>query len=144
MEETKPFLLVKTVYAKEQDRGGERGYLVYFPWEAQWIPKDIFECWALPLEDARSITEAEVGGFLGSDVTMAPADEKTTIVRADMVSGFVAFETSSCVSPEKFDLEKGASIALRKIREKLWEHLGFVLQWGINGVRKDSSSKITL
>ena len=43
-------------------------------------------------------------------------------------------EPSSCVRPERYDEKVGAENALGKIRDRLWSHLGFMLQWAINGL----------
>lgn len=139
----KPFLMVNQIIAKEEDREGVPGYLVFFPWEAKWIYRDTFLKWAFPMEKTNSVKQEDVELFLGKNIEMAPADSKTVIVRAEMLSGFVSFDTSSCIDPENFALEVGASEALRKIRGKLWEYLGFALQWGRNGL-EEAEKKVDL
>lgn len=36
-----------------------------------------------------------------------------------------------------YDIKIGESFAKEKAKDKIWELLGFVLQWGINGIKKD-------
>jgi hypothetical protein len=48
----------------------------------------------------------------------------------------VQYETSACVAPENYDENLGRQIACKKIEEKLWFALGFVLQWARYGLKK--------
>lgn len=59
--------------------------------------------------------------------------EKTTVVRAMLRNGFEIVESSSCVSPENYDEAMGREICLEKIRDKVWELLGFLLQTAVHG-----------
>lgn len=59
--------------------------------------------------------------------------EKTTVVRAVLRNGFEIVESSSCVSPENYDEAMGRDICLERIREKVWELLGFLLQTAVHG-----------
>ena len=40
------------------------------------------------------------------------------------------------VKPENFDLNVGANYAQIKAEDKIWESLGFVLQWAKYGLKK--------
>nr|UWD66642.1 MAG: hypothetical protein [Bacteriophage sp.] len=40
------------------------------------------------------------------------------------------------VKPENFDLNVGANYARIKAEDKIWEGLGFVLQWAKYGLKK--------
>lgn len=60
--------------------------------------------------------------------------DKTTIVRAVLRNGFEIVETSSCVSPENYDERVGQELCMKKIKDKVWELLGFLLQTAVNGV----------
>ena len=42
----------------------------------------------------------------------------------------------ACVKPENFDLNVGANYARIKAEDKIWEGLGFVLQWAKYGLKK--------
>lgn len=43
---------------------------------------------------------------------------------------------AACVKPENFDLNVGANYAQIKAEDKIWEGLGFVLQWAKYGLKK--------
>ena len=43
---------------------------------------------------------------------------------------------AACVKPENFDLNIGANYARIKAEDKIWEGLGFVLQWAKYGLKK--------
>lgn len=48
----------------------------------------------------------------------------------------VLVEDTDCVKPENFDLNVGANYARIKAEDKIWEGLGFVLQWAKYGLKK--------
>lgn len=72
--------------------------------------------------------------FLGNDVGCISIDEKTTLVKAKALSGFKFYETSSCVDPNNYNEEIGRNICTDRIIDKIWDHLGFVLQWAKDGL----------
>lgn len=43
---------------------------------------------------------------------------------------------AACVKPENFDLNVGSNYARIKAEDKIWEGLGFVLQWAKYGLKK--------
>ena len=43
---------------------------------------------------------------------------------------------AACVKPENFDLNVGSNYAQIKAEDKIWEGLGFVLQWAKYGLKK--------
>lgn len=45
-------------------------------------------------------------------------------------------DQAACVKPENFDLNIGANYAQIKAEDKIWEGLGFVLQWAKYGLKK--------
>lgn len=53
---------------------------------------------------------------------------KTTVVMAQLPSGFVITESSSCVDPENYDEKIGLEICIDRITNKIWELEGYVLQ----------------
>lgn len=53
---------------------------------------------------------------------------KTTVVVAQFPNGFVITESSSCVDPRAYDEEYGKQICLKRIKERLWEMEGYLLQ----------------
>ena len=52
-----------------------------------------------------------------------------------MPSGFIDWEASSCVTPGNYNQEIGKQVALEHIENRVWKMLGFVLQWGVHGIR---------
>lgn len=55
----------------------------------------------------------------------------STVSPIEEVHGQVA-----CVKPENFDLNVGSNYAQIKAEDKIWEGLGFVLQWAKYGLKK--------
>lgn len=120
----------------------EEGYCVRYPdgYES-WSPKETFEKAYLPLSvnrdlktDKPSISVEMVEDFIRKVYTET-AGEKTTIVRAVLKNGFEIVESSSCVSPENYDEDLGREICMKKIKDKIWMLLGFLLQTATNGVK---------
>lgn len=48
---------------------------------------------------------------------------------------FELVEASSCVSPENYDEKLGREICMKKIKDRVWHLLGFLLQTAVNGVK---------
>ena len=119
----------------------EPGYRVrYQDGYESWSPKDVFERAYLPLHvnpdlktDRPSVSQKMVDEFI-TKTEVTTMGEKTTVVRAVLRNGFEIVESSSCVSPENYDEERGAEICLEKIRDKVWFLLGFLLQTAVYGI----------
>ena len=99
-----------------------------------WSPKDAFEMAYLPLDNDTSITPAVVNGFI-ANVSASQVDGKTCLVKAQSLTGFMQYETSSCVVPENYDERIGTEVAMKEIKKQLWFALGFVLQWARFGLK---------
>lgn len=118
----------------------EEGYKIRDPnGEVSWSPKDAFEKCTVPIstrqeagENRFSIDGDTVGGFIAETWTET-AGEKTTIVRAVLKNGFEIVESSSCVDPGNYDEIVGRNICLARIKDKVWELLGFLLQTAKSG-----------
>lgn len=52
------------------------------------------------------------------------------------LTGFEVHGQAACVKPENFDLNVGANYAQIKAEDKIWECLGFVLQWAKYGLKR--------
>jgi len=98
-----------------------------------WKPKEEFEASYYPIEDKTKITRNDVEGFIvqGEPIKFG---EKTTIVLDTTLTGFDTLASAACVDPANFNLKIGADIARKDITDKIWGHLGFVLQWAKNGL----------
>ena len=120
----------------------EEGYRVrYQDGYESWSPKEVFEKAYLPLTvnpklktEAPSISQQIVADFIAETWTTTMGD-KTTVVRAMLRNGFEIVESSACVSAENYDENIGREICLRKIKDKVWFLLGFLLQTAVHGVK---------
>lgn len=117
------------------EQSDSKGYLVKYPdGYTSWSPKEAFESAYLPLEDGSKITEQDVDSFIknveGTDMNTG----KSTLTHVETVTGFDQYDVSSCVDPKNYDINVGMDIGVKNIKSKLWGHLGFVLQWAINGL----------
>lgn len=119
----------------------EEGYKVVYPdgYES-WSPKDVFEAAYLPMTvnpnlrtDKPSISQQMVDDFIACS-EVATMGEKCTVVRAVLRNGFEVVESSACVSKENYDEKLGAEICMKKIKDKVWMLLGFLLQTAVNGI----------
>ena len=118
----------------------EFGYKIHFDTgEECFCDAAEFEHFFLPLDvnenlktDKPSISERMVNNFIARFYATTVGD-KTTVVRAVLVNGFEIVESSSCVSPENYDEEIGKEICIGKIKDKVWELLGFLLATAVNG-----------
>ena len=120
----------------------EEGYRVRYPdgYES-WSPKEAFEKAYLPLNineelgtSAPSIGAKMVDDFIAETWTTTLGD-KTTVVRAMLKNGFELVEASACVSKENYSEPMGKEICMGKIRDRVWQLLGFLLQTAVNGVK---------
>ena len=126
----------------------ERDYKVrYADGYESWSPQGVFESAYLPLEvngmlktAAPSISAEMVERFIDHHeaVTMGG---KTTVVRAVLKNGVVIVESSSCVSAENYDEKLGEEICMKRIRNKVWELLGFLLQTAVGGVSGEAAAE---
>lgn len=61
---------------------------------------------------------------------------KTTNTTLTCLTRFEVHGQAACVKPENFDLNVGSNYARIKAEDKIWEGLGFVLQWAKYGLKK--------
>lgn len=126
----------------------ERGYKVrYADGYESFSPAEVFERAYLPLEvngmletAAPSISAEMVERFIDHHETVTMGS-KTTVVRAVLKNGFVIVESSSCVSAENYDEKLGEEICMERIRNKIWELLGFLLQTAVGGVNGEVAAE---
>lgn len=125
------YIGVKMVKAEPQEKNGKDGYKVVYPdGYVSWSPKDVFESAYLPLSDPNTITDAEVDSFL-SEINAKPtsAGINTVLIEAQARNGSMFYEVASSY------YEEAKSLAIGRIKDRLRELLGFVLQWGKSGLR---------
>lgn len=120
---------------KQEDPFRE-GYLVEYPDGYQsWSPKEIFDASHLEIQNATTISPEDLDLFIGPNALGSmKLGDKTTMVEMNPRTGFVMYETSSCVDPANYDHEMGCNICVEKLKDRLWPMLGFVLQWAVNGL----------
>lgn len=137
------YIGTKLIEAIPAQKNGEDGYKVVYPdGYNSWSPADVFERAYLPLSintrlntDKPSIGQEMVDDFIAHTEVQTLGD-KTTVVRAVLRNGFEIVESSSCVSKKNYSEEIGAQICMKKIKDKVWFLLGFLLQTAVHGVKE--------
>lgn len=118
----------------------DAGYLVrYSDTYVSWSPKDVFDNAYLGIDDNKdlpsgvSIGPKMVDDFISYTETYTLGD-RTTVVRCVLRNGFEIVESSSCVDPKNYSEKMGYDICMTKIKDKIWELLGFLLQTAWHGI----------
>lgn len=114
------------------------GYEVTYPdGYKSWSPAKEFENAYYKLEDPTGDTlkENDIKRFI-SNIESIQVGSKTTNTTLTCLTGFEVHGQSSCIKPENFNLGIGAAYAQIKAEDKIWEGLGFVLQWVKYGLKK--------
>lgn len=130
---------------KDEDPATE-GYLVAYPDGYQsWSPKEAFDRSHLELDNPTKISATDLDRFIGPNAfSSLKLGDKTTLVEMNPRTGFVQYETSSCVDPGNYDHDLGCEIGADRIKDKLWPMLGFVLQWAKSGLAPVESFPINM
>lgn len=138
---TQFYIGVKIITAWPEEKDGKPGYAVkYEDGYVSWSPADVFEKAYYPMgHDSTKVSKEMVAGFVKS-ISVKKLDEKTTLLSADLTTGFVQHETSSCVDPANYDEKIGKAICMERVENTLWKCLGFVVQWGRFGLRRDNTT----
>lgn len=132
---TQNYIGCKKVLAYPQENDGRQGYGVTYPdGYVSWSPKEVFEQAYLPIGNENKITIDIVKNFIKT-TEVTKIGEKTTLIRAILANGYELIEYSSCVDPKNYDEELGTQLAMKKIEDKVWMLLGFLLQTANNGVK---------
>lgn len=152
---TQKYIGTKQITAWPAEKDGKPGYGVkYEDGYTSWSPKEAFEKAYLPMglltepvkddggkivdliyrgENANKITQEMVDGFV-SEWRDERMGEKTTVVQAILKNGFVITDSSSCVDPANYNHEIGFQICQGRIKNQIWNLLGFTLQWARTGL----------
>jgi hypothetical protein len=113
----------------------ERGYKVVYPdGYVSWSPQETFEKAYMRIGQNNTITQDNVDRFIDY-YDYSKMGEKTTVVKATLINEFVIVESSSCVDAANYDDEIGKNICKDRIRNKIWELLGFLLQTAKSGIK---------
>lgn len=115
----------------ENEDPEREGYKIVYPnVYVSWSPKEVFETTYMHLENNNNtITQKDVENYIAKYEDFK-FGEKTTVVKATLVNGFEIVESSSCVDVANFNQDIGINICLKRIENKVWELLGFLLQTG--------------
>jgi hypothetical protein len=107
------------------------GYEVTYPdGYKSWSPAKEFEKAYYKLEDLAGdvLKENDIKRFI-KGIENVKVGTKTTNTTLTCLTGFEVHGQAACVKPENFDLNIGSNYARIKAEDKIWEGLGFVLQW---------------
>lgn len=114
----------------------DEGYEVEYPdGYKSFSPKDVFEKAYYMILSPNKIQEGDVLNFMKEGYSLR-LGEKTTVVCDTTLTGFDTVGIAACVNPQTYDHDMGCGVARRDIKDKIWGHLGFVLQWAINGLKR--------
>lgn len=86
--------------------------------------------------DEKSEVKVEHWNSTVSPIENVKVGTKTTNTTLTCLTGFEVHGQAACVKPENFDLNVGSNYARIKAEDKIWEGLGFVLQWAKYGLKK--------
>lgn len=119
----------------------DQGYLIRYPdGYISWSPKEVFDTSYFRVDDNKelpsgvSIGPKMVDEFICFTETITMGD-RTTVVRCVLRNGFVIVESSSCVDPKNYSEAMGREICMERIKNKIWELLGFWLQTAWHGIQ---------
>lgn len=121
-----------------------RGYEVtYESGYKSWSPADVFEKYYYKLADVNGdkISYKDVKGFV-KKIDNVKVGTKTTNTTLTCLTGFEVHGQASCVKAEDFDINVRFNYAQIKAEDKIWEGLGFVLQWAKYGLNKDDDQTL--
>lgn len=113
------------------------GYKVEYPdGYSSWCPKAVADkaYFQLAKPMGNSLTPVDINNFI-KDIEVKTVGVKTTQVLVTAKTGFESVGTSSCVDANNYDINIGESFARTNAEDKIWEGLGFVLQWALNGLK---------
>lgn len=111
--------------------------VTYLDGYKSWSPAKEFEKAYYKLEDPAGdvLKENDIKRFI-KGIENVKVGTKTTNTTLTCLTGFEVHGQAACVKPENFDLNVGSNYARIKAEDKIWEGLGFVLQWAKYGLKK--------
>lgn len=124
-------MTVKELIDKLQQFNGDRVVLVEDTEYGEFQAIDV------KLEDTAGdvLKENDIKRFI-KGIENVKVGTKTTNTTLTCLTGFEVHGQAACVKPENFDLNVGSNYARIKAEDKIWEGLGFVLQWAKYGLKK--------
>lgn len=124
----------------EDENPLDEGYLVRYSDDyVSWSPKEVFEKAYMEVQENQSLeSKVSIGPKMVDDfikeIHVSTLGEKTTLVRCVLVNDFEIIESSACVDPKNYSEEMGKEICMKKIKDKIWSYLGFLLQTAYKGI----------
>ena len=70
-----------------------------------------------------------------STIKVATIEETTTLVTCVLPNNFTIVESSGCMSKENYSEDIGVEECMKRIKDKVWELLGFLYMTGLNGFK---------
>lgn len=130
------FVGVMHVTAEPFVFNGSDGYMVkYNHGEKNWLDKETFEHIFFPVESRDSLTEADVDSFVERGAkSLVKLGQKTTVGQVTLPTGWEEFAYNSCVDPDVYSLSFGDKVVTERVKDRIWELLGFVQQWAYHGL----------
>lgn len=131
------YIGVKLIHAEPEMKDGKLGYKVqYEDGYTSWSPKEAFEKAYLPINLDHKLTEEDINRFmLAADVKSEKMSDKLTVVACELPTGWIEVEGSACVDPKNYNQALGEKYCLARIKSRMWQYLGFVLQWAKHGLK---------
>lgn len=124
-------------YKTNSKEGNDEGYEVTYPdGYKSWCPKEVADKAYFKLDEANDgtkILEQDVHNFIDC-IEEDKIGAKTSLIHATTITGFEYVETSFCVDEKNFNHTLVCQYAKEKVVSKVWDALGFVLQWAKNGL----------
>jgi hypothetical protein len=78
---------------------------------------------------SNTVTAGHIEAILKeSTIEVKTVFNKCTVVYCQLPNGFIIVESSACVDPANYDEKLGTNICMDRIRNKLWELEGYLLQ----------------
>lgn len=124
----------------DDSQGYEVHYVDQTPPYVSWTPKEVFERFYYPIEseDGSILNSNDIDRFFWIEKSERLKDQKTTFVKGNTLTGFVQYDTSSCVDPKNYNQKFGENKAALRIKDKIYFGMGFVLQWARFGLNYSS------
>lgn len=135
--EWKIYIGVEKVHACPEDRNGKPGYaVIHADGYDNWRPKDFFEATYMQIDRPSRLTTIDIERLVETSEIDVSTVGRTTVVRITLPMAYTLVETCTCSDSDHYSEDLGAGACLGKIKCRLWDLLGFTLQWAHHGLKK--------
>lgn len=113
----------------EKELANEKVFkIIYSDGYISMCPKERFLKQAYEINNNRIPVELVSNFIKNVEITTERIFGKlNTVMKYELVNGFVGIETSSCVDEKNYNAEIGKQILLERLQDKIWFGLGFTL-----------------